>query len=125
MKRYILLSFLIMALAGFGASDAIVLAEDSGEIVGTWEFVGQLGDETTTYTFIVPKDGNPTFDHEPVNDLELEENFVTFTFTLGGKGKRAVLKFEGTLDDDVIVGEFLFANSVVALVDGKRIPVNE
>jgi len=121
MKRYMLLSFSIMALAGFGASDAIVFAEDRGEIVGTWEFVSQFGDEATQYTFVVPQDGDATFDNEPVKDLEFEENFVAFTFTLGEKGKRAELQFEGTLDDDVIVGEFLFSNSVVALVDGKRI----
>ena len=118
MKRYMLLSILITALAGFSASD--VSAEHSGEIVGTWEFVGQFGDETSKYTFMVPKDGDATFDNEPVKDLEFEENFVAFTFTFGEKGKRVALQFEGTLDDDVIVGEFLYANSVVALVDGKR-----
>jgi len=125
MKRYRLFSFSIMALAAFGATDAMVFAEDIDKLAGTWEFVTQFGDEPTKYTFIAPKGGDPTFDNEPVKDLKFEENFVAFTFTLGEKGKRAELQFEGTLDDDVIVGEFLFANSVVALVDGKRLSANE
>lgn len=125
MKRYLLFSFLIVALAGFSTNRAIVFAEDSDELIGTWEFITHFGDEPQKFIFIVPEDGDMTFDDRPVTDWEFEENFVAFTFTLESKGDRVPLQFEGTLDDDVIVGEFLFSNSVASLVDAKRISESE
>jgi len=121
MKRYPFSLFWIVGVAGFCAIDSMAFAEERDTLAGTWEFVTYFGDEKQTFTFNVPKDGELTFDGRPATEIEFEESLIAFTFTFGEKGDRVPLQFEGTLDGDAIVGEFLYAGSVVSQVDAKRI----
>lgn len=107
-----------------GLTSAVDAAARS-DLVGTWELtsVSELG--TTVRPLVVPEKGSATLGKDPIEDLAIDDNEITFSVVLTVENESYPLDFEGTYDETVIVGEFLMDGQVVALVDVARVKTGD
>ncbi len=106
----------------------LTLAADAAlrsDLVGTWELTSRSEMGTTVRPLVVPEKGTPTLGEDPIKDLVIDDNELTFSVVLTGANESYPLDFEGTYDETVIVGEFLMGGQVVALVDVARVKTGD
>lgn len=76
-------------------------------------------------SLVVPEKGPATLGKDPIKDLVIDDNEITFSVVLSVAKESYPLDFEGTYDETVIVGEFLMGGQVVALVDMARVKTGD